>query len=251
MILSVQVNIRQVHDKIAILSPGFLDCPKSLKMHIFAETLSTLGYATCIVDPCGLWYGKQHELYTLKGYLRDIRRALGIMKNRVLKPKNILLLGHSIGGYLSVIAAHQNPEVSQLAIFCAPSDLSFIAKDENWKNTGIKISKRTNINHFQPKENRTFELPYSLAEEMLQSNALDLIGKISANTMFFTALDDEVVPQENSSRLIKAACQENVAYQAEIGCVGHHFNYDIATTKRVAMHIKKYYEIAQNKPLLR
>lgn len=218
---------------IAILLPGFLDSNRYLKMKVFAKGLNKLGYATLQLDPCGLWYGEgTDKTYTVTGYLADIERALEAMLTEVSSPKDVLLLGHSMGAFLAIIAASKLNEVTSVCSLCPPDSLKRLSEKGDWKKTGLKTSTRQ-----LPEDStqiRTFILPYSFAEDMLQYEALDVIGSLKARLMIGISMKDEAVRVEATERLVSAAKNSHVV---RFERMDHHFNNNLKDTEIVWRHI--------------
>lgn len=232
-------SIKRVHKdyhSIALLLPGFLDSNRYLKMEVFAKELNKIGYATLQLDPCGLWYGEgTDETYTVSGYLADVGYALQEMLTEIPKPREVLLLGHSMGAFLGIVAADKLNEVTEVCSLCPPDSLKRLAEKGDWKGTGFKTSTRL-VSEDLP-ETRTFVLPYSFAEDMLQYEALDVIGNLKARLMIGISMDDEAVRVEATERLISAA---NNPHVVRFEGMDHHFNRNPKDTKNVWSHIKEF-----------
>lgn len=231
-------SVKQVtsgNHSIAILLPGFLDSNQYLKFTVFAKGLSALDYATLQLDPCGLWYGDGSEAtYTVTGYLADIAQAVILMLSEVPTPKDVLLLGHSMGAFLAMIAASNIGEVTSVCSLCPPASLQSLSERPGWKENGFKTSTRKLPNSG---EMRSFVLPYSAALDMQQHKVLSIVGALSVRLMLGISLDDEAVRVDETEKLVSAA---NAPHVVRFEGMDHHFNHTLENTRAVWGHIAEF-----------
>jgi len=200
--------------KLALLLPGFLDSPDYLHLKTFEKRLTELGYTVERIDSCNLWStGNTHD-YSITNYLKQIDEKILDYKDQT--PEEIVLLGHSLGGLISIIAGNRNPLVTKIISLCSPVDISNLSK--KWSGKTSKHSERDLPNN--PNEKRSFEIPYSFVEDGLQYSALTEIEKIHKPIMILIALEDiSVLPKETEELVIKA----NSAFVVRQPGIGHDF----------------------------
>jgi len=233
--LSAIRNISKNHHSVAVLMPGFLDSNRYIKIEVMSKGLNELGYSTICLDPCGLWYGDQNEEnYTVTGYLNDVSAALNDLLIEIPAPKDVLLIGHSLGGNLSIIAASMHDEVKTVCALCAPNTLSALSNQE-WKNSGRKVSQR--IIPENRESLRTFVLPYSFVEDATKYSAMEVASKVRAKTLFVIALEDTSVTPDRAEALAHKVKNSRII---RFPNMDHHFNRTYEDTKVVWEEIKKF-----------
>jgi pimeloyl-ACP methyl ester carboxylesterase len=92
---------------------GFASSPKSTKAVFFGERLARLGHAVDVPD---LEEGDFRGL-TITRQLAVVRRAIA------RAPGEIALIGSSMGGYLSLLAAAEEPRVRRLVLMAPAIDM--------------------------------------------------------------------------------------------------------------------------------
>lgn len=216
--------------KLALLLPGYLDSPDYLHMKVFEKRLIELGYVVERLDPCNLWKTGDINNYSITNYLKQIESRVVNYKNS--KPDDIVLIGHSLGAFTAIIAGNRIPEVTKIISLCPPPDRKHIIK--KWDKT-YKHSERDLPN--DPKEVRTFDVPYSFAEDGLKYSARDEVRNIHKPLMIFIALDDTVVPPELTEEIVINANSPYVIRQPNMG---HNFRQSEKECNIVMAEIEKF-----------
>ena len=124
--------------KLALLLPGYLDSPDYLHMRTFEKRLKELGYTTERLDPCNLWKTDDLRHYSMTNYLKQIEESVSFYTPQ--KPLEIILIGHSMGGFVSIIAGNRIKEVTKIVSLCAPPDR--IQAADRWLGAKIAHSER-------------------------------------------------------------------------------------------------------------
>lgn len=185
--------------KLALLLPGFLDSPDYLHLKTFEKRLLELGYKIIRIDACDLWTTRKTDNYTMTNYLKQIEEQISSHKNE--NPEEVILIGHSLGGLISIIAGNRNALVTKIISLCSPVDISNLAK--KWNGNAPKHSERD----MPDNSNQTisFEIPYAFVEDGLQYSALNEIKQLSKPVMIFIAMGDKsVLPQETEKIVANA-----------------------------------------------
>ena len=123
--------------KLALLLPGYLDSPDYLHLIIFEKRLQDLGYTVERLDVCNLWQTGDVNNYSITNFLKQIKDHIDFYKNQ--NPEEILLIGHSNGGFAAIIAGSKFPEITKIIALCPPPDKT--GSEIKWKE-GFRISKR-------------------------------------------------------------------------------------------------------------
>lgn len=217
--------------KLALLLPGFLDSRDYLHMKVFEKRLQELGYIVERLDPCNLWKTGDVSNYTITNYIKQVKEKVDSYKGQ--NPQEIVLIGHSMGGFTSIIAGSRIDEVTKIISLCPPPDRYGSA--EEWENSGFRYSKRDLPE--DPKKFREFNVPYSFAEDGLQYSASEEVKKIHKPLMIFIALDDVIVPPELTEQIVKNANDPYVVRQPNMG---HDFRFSQDECNIVLIEIEKF-----------
>ncbi|NTU46508.1 alpha/beta hydrolase [Candidatus Roizmanbacteria bacterium] len=58
--------------------------------------------------------------YTISNYLEQVKEKVRAYREN--KPEEIILIGHSMGGFTAIIAGSRIPEVTKIVALCPPPD---------------------------------------------------------------------------------------------------------------------------------
>jgi len=219
--------------KVALLLPGYLDSPNYLHMKILDKGLRELDYIVEKLDPCHLWETNNVEEYSITNYINQVvERAESYLKK---KPEEIILIGHSLGAFVAIIAGNRIKEVTRIVSLCSPADR--IRSSLNWKGKEFRHSERELPNN--PKKFRSFNVPYSFVEDGLQYSAVEEVKQIYKPLMIFIALDDKSVPPKETERIVANANNPYVVRQLNMG---HDFRFSQDECNIVMGEIEKFLE---------
>jgi esterase/lipase len=220
-------------DSIAVLLPGYLDSGDYLHMVMIEEALTKLGYSVKRLDPCGLWRKKKSlGNYTVTNYLSEVRMAIDKLKNKIKNPRDILVVGHSLGALVAIVAGSKFKDIKTIISLCPPVDLKRLGIKGDWKEKGERTSQRDLPENFS--KQRSFSVPYTFIEDGLQYSALASVQSIKQPLMIFIADKDTDVPPSESMRVVEAARKPYVVRQKELD---HDFRRSKKETKIVVDHI--------------
>lgn len=217
--------------KVALLLPGYLDSPDYLHMITFEKGLKELGYVTERIDPCNLWNGGDINKYTLTNYIKQVKERVDFYKDE--NPEEIILIGHSLGGFVSIIAGCRIPEVDKIISLCSPPDtVSALGK---WKGKEPRHSERNLPNDVN--SSRSFDVPYTFAEDGIQYSAVEEVKRCEKPMMIFIALNDQSVAPEETEKIVTAAINPYVVRQPNMG---HNFRNNQEECDIVMKEIDKF-----------
>lgn len=217
--------------KVALLLPGYLDSPDYLHMKIFERRLKQLGYVVERIDPCNLWSSGDVSNYSVTNYIKNIKNRIDFYKDQ--EPEEILLIGHSLGGFTSILAGNKFPEVSKIVALCPPSSIEGLAK--KWQGKSSRVSKRdlpddkTNF--------REFDIPQTFVEDALKFSAIEAVRNIKKPLMIFIGMEDTSVPPEETEILVSNAINPYVIRMQKIG---HDFRHSENESDLVMTEIQKF-----------
>jgi len=214
--------------------PGYLDSPDYLHMKIFSKELQKISYDTKVVDPCNLWRGNGDiREYTTTKYIEEVE---DIIKKNQDKYDEIILLGHSLGGLVSILVAEKNKNISKVISLCPPIGLDSV---KSWRKDGIRRSKRD-----LPEDNEKFVeflVPLSFCEDAHQYSALESIKNVKTSVVIVVCEKDKSVDPDETISIANEG-GENVVLE-RIEDLGHNFRHsekssDIYTSKRYSLSLK-------------
>lgn len=220
--------------KVALLLPGYLDSPDYLHLKIIDKKLQEVEYLVERLDPCDLWKTKNTDNYSMTNYLKQVEDKINFYKNQ--NPSDIILVGHSMGGSIAIIAGNKNKEVTKIVALCSSPDGLY--SELEWpKNTSRQSIRRSPNN---PDENVIFNVPYSFVIDRSQYSAIDEVKKINKPLMIFIALNDKVVSPIETEKIVASANHPYVVRQANMG---HDFGKSVEQSNIVASKIAEFLSI--------
>jgi pimeloyl-ACP methyl ester carboxylesterase len=217
--------------KVALLLPGYLDSPDYSHMLIFQERLQELGYLVERIDPCNLWATGDIANYSITNFLQQLKERVDYHSQQ--KPEELVLIGHSQGGMVAIIAGSTLPAVTKVVALCPPDKRTDSA--HKWGETGIRISKRDLPEN--PDQIREFAVPYSFVEDAAKYSAAEAIKNLHKPTMIFISLEDTTVLPEITEKIVSNANNPHVIRQPGLG---HDFRRSKEQTELVMAEIGKF-----------
>lgn len=184
-------------ERLAILCPGYLDSKDYDHLLSLANDLANLGYTAVRFDPTGIWESEGDiSDYTIIQYLEDVKSIIEYML-RDGSYEKILLGGHSMGGFVSILYATMDPRISTVLAIMPPHTLiRTVNKDkmEKWKEKGFRVSTRDIPNSQEKKE---FNVPYFDVKGGKQYDVLNEVKKLQIPLILVAGELDNVIPPED------------------------------------------------------
>ncbi len=185
-----------------IITHGFGANPSEIAE--FAETLHNQGYTVQALRLPGHGTSPDHfSLVTFEDWYLAMKNAIQEMKKQ---NNRIILIGHSMGGTLTLLASAFNP-VDAIITICAPIELhppfyallptvsNFVAR---WPRTpsSLKKIREANVKSYQI-------VPLNMVVELfnLMEVTRKFMHKIRNPSLIIAAKNDKVVPLENAQRI--------------------------------------------------
>lgn len=170
-----------------------------------ADYLAQQGYFSVTFDPPGTWESPGDiSIYTMTNYLQAINELIEYYGNRPT-----LLMGHSRGGSMAVLAGLRNPFVEKfISIMGACSyapDKYQADPDGEWQRLGYKINSR----ELPGKDNEfvDYQLPYSFAEDAKQYDLYDELRTCQKPKLFIYGARDQLVSPVLAEEIFAAASE--------------------------------------------
>lgn len=183
------VNTRGKKDsyKIAIVLPGRLDTKDYASFDSHIEFLSHKGFFAISFDPPGTWDSPGGiKLFTTTNYIKAANELIEYFGN-----KPTLLMGHSRGGSVAILAGSNNPSVigivSIMASFGGPSSPSAKAVRD-----GVEMEYREMPPGIEETgEKKEFALPLSYFKDGEQYSPAGVLKTCTKPKLIFYGTDDK------------------------------------------------------------
>jgi len=217
--------------KLVILLPGYVDSPDYLHLKIFEKRLEGLGYKAERLDPCNLWKTGDVENYNATNYLKTIKDCLDLYKDQ--KPEEVVLIGHSFGGAIAMIAGEKFTEVDKVIALCPMTTF------ENWGakrwESDYRKSERDLPN--DPTKFRSFDMPLTITDDTNKYSVEQAVKNLHKPLMIFIALNDDVIKPEDLEKLVESANKPYVVRQENMG---HNFRFSETESNLVMDEIERF-----------
>lgn len=195
----------------ALLLPGYLDSKDYDHLVALGEELASYGYIAIRFDPTGTWESSGTiENYTITQYLSDIDTVLEYVQ-KTIHPDKILLMGHSMGGMLTLLyAAHHKNIDAVISLmtpyaFVRPNNKEEKDEESDWYKNGFKLSTRNIPGNNE--EKREYKVPYSIVKDSYQYNVLNDIKNITASILLIAGEKDNTISLSNVKLIYDKANQ--------------------------------------------
>jgi pimeloyl-ACP methyl ester carboxylesterase len=180
--------------RLALVLPGKLDSKDYAHMRSHVRHLASLGYFAMSIDPPGTWESTGDiNVYTITNYAKAVEELIEHFGN-----KQTMLIGHSLGGSISLLVGSRNPYVSHIGMFMSPYNFIDRLNDEKsktWEQKGYAESKR-DIPDKSPPEWRYFKLPYSYLLDQVQYDLTSALKTCSKPKLFIYGEKDDSISAE-------------------------------------------------------
>ncbi len=144
----------EVPAPVIVCSHGLLSAKASPKFVAIGETMSKTGFCTLRFDFSGCGQSPPRRAMSLvEARMCDLRAAISFALEQPWSDGRIGLLGSSLGGFLSLLAANERPELIRATVcWAAPFDISGIHPDaEHFEELrtilpdGLSLGSPTNL----------------------------------------------------------------------------------------------------------
>lgn len=217
--------------KAALLLPGYLDSPDYLHMRIFEKRLLELGYSVERLDSCNLWKTGDVKNYLVTNIIKQVKERINYYNT--LHPEEIVLIGHSLGGFTSILAGSLLSEVTKIVALCPPCSIDGLAK--KWESKPTRISKRDLPN--DSSKYREFNVPLTFVKDASNYSAIEAVHKITKPLMIFIGMEDTSVTPKETEVLVTNAINPHVVRMQKMG---HDFRKSEKECNIVMIEIEKF-----------
>lgn len=204
--------------KIAIVLPGRLDTKDYTCFDSHIDYLSGKGFFALSFDPPGTWESKGSiDLFTTTNYIKAVDELIEYFGN-----KPILLMGHSRGGTVSILAGANNLHVIGIVPVMATYGEPTPPDEESLKK-GIKMSYRDlPPGTEKTKEQREFAMPINYFIDGQKYNVVSILQKCTKPKLVFYGTDDEFTTPEKVKEVFETIPEPKMIHELN---ANHDYRY--------------------------
>lgn len=192
--------------KIALVLPGRLDTKDYAHTVSHVEYFASNGYFTLSFDPPGTWDSPGGiKIYTMTNYLLAINELIEYLGN-----KPTVLMGHSRGGSMAMLAGPQNICVTHIVAVMSHMGPSTL-KEEDVVD-GIIPSYR-DMPPNDVKNKKRFDLPVEYFEDAKRHDILSGLKKCGKPKLFFYGNKDITVRPDGIKRTYEQVLDPKVIHE--------------------------------------
>ena len=186
--------------KLAIVLPGRLDTKDYAHATAHVDYLSRKGYLAVSFDPPGIWESDgEINLYTTTNYIKAIDEVMEYFGN-----KPTLLVGHSRGGTVAILAGANNPNVTGLVLLMASYGHPTPPSKAEIK-LGFHVEYRDYpVKRHGSKKRKRFELPMAYFIDGRKYNPLQHLKKCDKPKLMIFGEGDEDTPINKAKNIYKS-----------------------------------------------
>lgn len=210
----------EASEKLALCLPGRLDTKDYAHMQSHVDFFASEGYLAVSFDPPGTWESPGDiSLYTTPNYLKAIDEIIAHYGS-----KPTVVLGHSRGGSMAILAGINNPHVTHFVAV-----MSHYGPSEKPDGEGeVRMSYRDLPPGTEKTEERKrFDLPMSYFDETTPYTGLESCIKPK---LFFLGLRDNLILPEDVRETYELAPEPKQLYEL---ASGHDYRYNTEVIKTV------------------
>lgn len=225
--LAVNSKGNENSKRLAIAMPGRLDTKDYACFNSHIEYLASKGFFAVSFDPPGTWDSPGGiELFTTTNYIKAVNELIEYFGN-----KPTLLLGHSRGGTVSILAGASNPAVIGFAPIMATYGEPSSPKPEAIR-TGIQMSYRD----LPPGTSKTdtqkeFALPISYFKDGEKYNVVDTLRNCTKPKLLLYGTRDEFTAPEKAREVFEAIPEPKMIHELN---TDHDYRYHPEIVREVS-----------------
>lgn len=187
-------------DSWAIFAHCFTCSKKSLAASRIARGLAERGIGVLRFDFTGL--GDSSGDFSTRGFSSDVEDLIAAADwmSATGRPAG-LMIGHSLGGAATIVAATALPDIKAIATIGAPSDAGHVIEQFKDSVAEIEAAGRAQVNL----GGRPFVLSRTFLNEIGKTTVIDAVRELRKPLLILHAPGDEVVGIDNATDLFIAA----------------------------------------------
>ncbi len=188
----------------AVVLAHCFTCSKSYKVvRYLADGIERAGYAVLRFDFTGLGdSGGDFGQTTVTTNVEDLESAARYLERRALGP--CAMVGHSLGGAATLLAAARLPQVRAFAVVASPSSARYLRRAFTDRDAETALEKgRVSVTI----AGRPFEISAEFFRDLERHDTLDHITELRRPLLVVHPAADKIVSIEEGERIFAAARQ--------------------------------------------
>jgi pimeloyl-ACP methyl ester carboxylesterase len=220
--------------KCAIVLPGRLESKDYVHIKDHVDTLAGLGFRAISFDPPGSWESSGSiETYTVTNYLGAVNE---LIEHYGGKPT--VLVGHSLGGYVAILAGASNPNVTAYVALMSLVVGSEKREDTEWKVNGkVTFYRDLPPGDHHTAEQKRYDLPYSFFEDTLTYDVKAALSNCNKPKLFILGKHDTQNASSYPSEEYGLIAQPKQLIEIDSP---HGYRYNKEIIENVNTHIKDF-----------
>jgi len=196
--------------KLAIVTPGRLDTKDYAHNVSHVKYLASKGYFALSFDPPGTWDSPGSiDLYSTTSCIRAINELIEHFGN-----KPTLLMGHSRGGTISMLAGPKNPHVTHMiSVNSSPGGPTHVDRAKVGRVTVSYRDLPPGTSRTTEARRKRFDLPYSYFEDGDSYNALKGLSDCAKPKLFFFGTEDTLTTPDEVKAMYGASSEPKMIYE--------------------------------------
>lgn len=184
-----------------VLFAHCFSCTKDIKAaREIARALRAQGFAVLRFDFTGLGASEGDFANTnFSSNVDDLVQAADFLRREFEAPQ--ILIGHSLGGAASIVAAGHIPEVHGVAVIGAPAEAEHVVAHIGSKRDEIERDGKATVDL----AGRPFTIKKQFLEDLSDQNVVEAATNLERSLLILHAPFDQTVGIENASMLFNAA----------------------------------------------
>ena len=222
--------------KLALILPGRLDTKDYYCFDSHLEYLANKGFFAVSFDPPGTWESPgETELFTTTNYIKVVNELIEYFGN-----KSTILLGHSRGGQVAVLAGTTNDHVVGIILINAnygsptPPDPNKIIDGYLADHRDLPPGK------IKTKEQKKFLVPLDYFADGQKYNPISVIKLCNKPKLIFYGTDDEFTSPQEVKEIYKTLPEPKMLHELN---VVHDYRYDPKIVEEVNKVLGEFLEL--------
>lgn len=217
--------------KLALVLPGQLDTKDYPHMRSHVDFLQKKEYLAVAFDPPGTWESPGDiSIYTITNYIVAINELIAHFGN-----KPTILVGHSRGGSVAMLAGAAHPIVRHCVAIMSPMNSS--NEKAETKARGYQPSYRDLVEDPASPIKKKFLLPYNYYVDAKKYDVISAIKKSTKPKLFFHGTEDVLVTSEEIKEGFTIAANPKMMHELH---VEHNYRLHPEAIKEVEGVIEKF-----------
>jgi pimeloyl-ACP methyl ester carboxylesterase len=176
-----------------------------------AQAFAEAGYISFRFDfsGCGESNGDYRDVTVSKQINELIEAITYVSQLDHVDPKQVILIGHSLGGAITALTAYQFPEIKQIALW-SPVAKPFLDITAITSEQAVETAEIHGVFDYNG-----FLLSHDFFEDLKQHQPLDSINLFNGSVLIVHGDDDQDVPKENAKAYANRISQKEDKTQAD------------------------------------